>query len=297
MLTLIEARPGAGKTTTLQRLAELLRERNTILSGFVTEEIRERGRRVGFSIETLGGERGTLAHQKLPGRPRVGRYGVAIGEFERLALPALRVAADAILIDELGRWSSHRSRSATTWRTWSEGTRPSWPPCTLFATRSAPRDLPTLRCAPFVLRAPASVAFQIGMKLRRHRTPALVLLVEAVSQTNGIGAEQQGLGEPPETDASGELLAASAGSGRLIYLDADRCSWRSITNNFRSVTFVKRPPSAAAANSGSPRICAVPAREAVECRDLATAEVVVVPQADADHAGTDPARRRLVTFA
>jgi nucleoside-triphosphatase len=87
----------------LQRLAELLRERNTILSGFVTEEIPERGRRVGFSIETLGGERGTLAHQKLPGPPRVGRYGVAIGEFERLALPALRVAADAILIDELGK--------------------------------------------------------------------------------------------------------------------------------------------------------------------------------------------------
>ena len=39
----------------------------------------------------------------------------------------------------------------------------------------------------------------------------------------------------------GELLRASAGSVRLICLDADRCSWRSITNNFRSVTFVKRP--------------------------------------------------------
>lgn len=103
MLTLIEARAGAGKTTSLQRLAELLRERDVTLAGFVTDEIRERGRRVGFSIETLGGERGTLAHQKLPGAPRVGRYGVAIGEFERLALPALRVPADAILIDELGK--------------------------------------------------------------------------------------------------------------------------------------------------------------------------------------------------
>ena len=103
MLTLIEARPGAGKTTSLQRLAELLRERDVTLAGFVTEEIRERGRRVGFSIETLGGERGTLAHQKLPGPPRVGRYGVALGEFERLALPALRAPADAILIDELGK--------------------------------------------------------------------------------------------------------------------------------------------------------------------------------------------------
>jgi len=71
------------------------------------------------------------------------------------------------------------------------------------------------------------------------------LLVEAVSQTNGIGANQQRLGEPAETDVSGELLRASAGSGRLICLGADRCSWHSITNNFRSVTFAKQPPSLA----------------------------------------------------
>ncbi len=103
MLTLIEARPGAGKTTALQRLARLLRDQGVMLAGFVTEEIREAGRRVGFSIETFGGERATLAHQKLSGPPRVGRYGVAVGEFERLALPALGITADAILVDELGK--------------------------------------------------------------------------------------------------------------------------------------------------------------------------------------------------
>jgi nucleoside-triphosphatase len=103
MLTLIEARPGAGKTTALQRLAKLLREQGVMLAGFVTEEIRERGRRVGFSIETFAGQRATLAHQKLSGPPRVGRYGVAIAAFERLALPALRIPADAILVDELGK--------------------------------------------------------------------------------------------------------------------------------------------------------------------------------------------------
>jgi len=103
MLTLIEARAGAGKTTAMQRLAELLLERDMTLAGFVTAEIRQGGRRVGFLIKTLGGESGTLSHQKLPGPPRVGRYGVDVGEFERLALPALRVPADAILIDELGK--------------------------------------------------------------------------------------------------------------------------------------------------------------------------------------------------
>jgi nucleoside-triphosphatase len=103
MITLIEARPGAGKTTALRRLAELLRRRGVTLAGFFTEEIREEGSRVGFSIETFRGRRGTLAHVECPGHPRVGRYGVALAEFERLALPALRVPADAVLIDELGK--------------------------------------------------------------------------------------------------------------------------------------------------------------------------------------------------
>lgn len=103
MVTLIEARPGAGKTTALRRLAELLQERGATLAGFLTEETRDGGKRVGFSVETLRGERGTLAHVECPGLPRVGRYGVALGEFERLALPALRASADAVLIDELGK--------------------------------------------------------------------------------------------------------------------------------------------------------------------------------------------------
>jgi nucleoside-triphosphatase len=103
MVTLIEARPAAGKTTALRRLGELLRARDVVLAGFITEEIRERGKRVGFSIETFGGEHGTLAHVDHPGPPRVGKYGVDLGEFERLVLPALQVPANATLIDELGK--------------------------------------------------------------------------------------------------------------------------------------------------------------------------------------------------
>jgi len=117
---------------------------------------------------------------------------------------------------------------------------------------------------------------------------ALSELVEAVSQTNGIGAKQQRLGEPPETDASGELLRASVGSARLICFDADTCSWRSITNNFRSVTFVKRPPSAAAAKSGAPRVCAMPARAVVERLEATTVEIVMGSRGDADTGRRSP---------
>lgn len=100
MKVLLEARPGAGKTTVARRLAERVDAR-----GFVTGELRERGRRVGFAVETLDGEREVLAHVDLPGPPRVGRYGVDLEAFERVALPALdRVRdGDFVVVDELGK--------------------------------------------------------------------------------------------------------------------------------------------------------------------------------------------------
>jgi nucleoside-triphosphatase len=73
--------------------------------GFVTGELRAGGRRVGFAVETLEGERAVLAHVDLPGLPRVGRYGVDLQAFERVALPVLdRVRdGDVIVVDELGK--------------------------------------------------------------------------------------------------------------------------------------------------------------------------------------------------
>jgi nucleoside-triphosphatase len=102
---LIEGRPGAGKTTAVLRLAERLRRAGLPLAGFVTEELRERGRRVGFTVESLDGGRATLASVRLPGPPRVGRYGVDLAAFESIALPALRSPPPraAVLIDELGK--------------------------------------------------------------------------------------------------------------------------------------------------------------------------------------------------
>lgn len=86
-------------------MAELLRERGISLRGFVTEELREGRQRVGFAVETFDGERATLAHVTFSGPPRVGRYGVDLEAFERVALPALATAKEEelVLIDELGK--------------------------------------------------------------------------------------------------------------------------------------------------------------------------------------------------
>src|SRR4051794_32090138 len=112
---LVEARPGAGKTTAFRRLADLLRDARVPVTGFTTEELREGGGRVGFAVESLDGERATLAHRSLSGPPRVGRYGVDLEAFERVALPSLRLPLDGVaLIDELGKMelASKRFRSA-----------------------------------------------------------------------------------------------------------------------------------------------------------------------------------------
>jgi nucleoside-triphosphatase len=105
MRVLLYARPGAGKSTVARRVADMLREGGIPVTGFLTEEIREQGRRLGFSVERLGGERGVLAHVDIPGPPRVGRYGVDLAAFERLAIPALEEATedDVAIIDELGK--------------------------------------------------------------------------------------------------------------------------------------------------------------------------------------------------
>jgi nucleoside-triphosphatase len=101
---LLEGRPGSGKTTLARRIVAGLREHNISVAGFTTEEIREAGSRVGFAIETVDGERDTLAHIELPGPPRVGKYGVDLDALERLAIPALQVAPEAlVVVDELGK--------------------------------------------------------------------------------------------------------------------------------------------------------------------------------------------------
>ena len=100
---LLEGRPGSGKTTVARSLARILHARGVRVAGFTTEEIRERGHRIGFHVQAPSGARATLAHIDLLGRPRVGKYGVDITSFELVALPSLAEPASVVVIDELGK--------------------------------------------------------------------------------------------------------------------------------------------------------------------------------------------------
>lgn len=100
---LLTGLPGVGKTTLIRELAKRLADYQP--AGFYTEEIRDRGSRLGFRLETLDGRRGILAHRDDRSPYRVGRYGVDVDGFERLLaeLGLSRVSARVILIDEIGK--------------------------------------------------------------------------------------------------------------------------------------------------------------------------------------------------
>lgn len=111
---LVTGRPGIGKTTLAEKVAAHF---GGVAGGFFTREIRERGRRVGFALETLDGRRDILAHVDFTGKVRVGKYIVNTQAIDRLAVEAIEKALgekQLVIIDEIGRMelASERFRQA-----------------------------------------------------------------------------------------------------------------------------------------------------------------------------------------
>ncbi|XP_070180929.1 cancer-related nucleoside-triphosphatase homolog isoform X2 [Littorina saxatilis] len=114
-LILLTGPPGVGKTTLVQKACTALKETNTPVQGFYTEEVRSGGRRIGFDVVTLCGNRGPLARIDSDGsgqqqrEHKVGQYSVKLNAFEQTALPVLRIPASSstappvIVVDEVGK--------------------------------------------------------------------------------------------------------------------------------------------------------------------------------------------------
>ena len=100
---LLTGPPGVGKTTVVRKVAS--RFQGTRVRGFVTDEIRVDGERLGFRLETFDGQSAVLARVGLASAHRVGRYGVDLAALDRVveAVLGLEPPADVYLVDEIGR--------------------------------------------------------------------------------------------------------------------------------------------------------------------------------------------------
>jgi len=99
---LYTGQPGCGKSTLIEKIVN---QTQKPLTGFITREIREEGGRVGFSIITMDGKEGVLAHQEIRSRYRVGKYGVNLAAIDQIAVPAMipRSHDEWVVIDEIGK--------------------------------------------------------------------------------------------------------------------------------------------------------------------------------------------------
>jgi nucleoside-triphosphatase len=99
---LLTGRPGCGKTTLIKRV---VKELALPAGGFYTEEMRERGGRVGFKIITLQGKEAVLAHVDFKTAQRVGKYGLDLSGLETIGVEALRTGMRTrrlVVVDEIG---------------------------------------------------------------------------------------------------------------------------------------------------------------------------------------------------
>jgi nucleoside-triphosphatase len=99
---LLTGPPGCGKSTIIEKIVQRI---NLPCTGFFTGEMRERGRRVGFSIATLDGRRGIIAHIDIRSPYRVGKYGVNLQNIDTVAVPSMVAESDnvVVVVDEIGK--------------------------------------------------------------------------------------------------------------------------------------------------------------------------------------------------
>ena len=121
---LITGRPGVGKTTLLQKVCTELESFRP--AGFVTREIREKGQRQGFELFSLDGRRQILAHNRINGQGRVGKYGVNVRGFDAFldSLDLQSAETGFFAVDEIGKMECLSTRFVHIVRQILESNRP-----------------------------------------------------------------------------------------------------------------------------------------------------------------------------
>ncbi|MDI6826110.1 MAG: NTPase [Candidatus Aenigmarchaeota archaeon] len=103
----ISGPPRSGKSTVLMKVIDILKKKGLKVGGFITPEIRVRGKRIGFKVVDIhSNAEGILANVDQKTGPRLGKYRVNIPDFERVALGALDFAVnecDICVVDEIGK--------------------------------------------------------------------------------------------------------------------------------------------------------------------------------------------------
>lgn len=100
MNILLTGEPRSGKTTLISKLLDSMASKQ----GFITEEVKEAGERVGFRLVAADGSSGTLAHVKYDSPYQVSRYFVDVSGFEKFIDPLFTISPSQLLyIDEIGQ--------------------------------------------------------------------------------------------------------------------------------------------------------------------------------------------------
>ena len=103
---LITGPPRCGKTTLIKKISAHPAFLGKV-GGFITEEIRKKGDRVGFQIISYPeSKRGILARKGISSPYRLGSYGVNLQDLESIGCEAIEKALSSghiIIVDEIGK--------------------------------------------------------------------------------------------------------------------------------------------------------------------------------------------------
>ena len=105
---LITGPPKIGKSTLIKNLIEYFKSQNLTVDGFLTPELRIKGKRIGFLLERIGEKEKVILAKKsnYKSKQKLGSYNVFLDDFEDFIefLDHLKSETiDLIIIDEIGK--------------------------------------------------------------------------------------------------------------------------------------------------------------------------------------------------